>query len=148
MNTIKSNPIFAARQLTSLLDDVFNKPIGQAGYNSEWAATMPSVNITENDEAFLLELAAPGLTKEDFKITLNNDQLEITVSKEHKSEEKEEGKWYRKEFNYSSFKRSFNINDSINTENIIAEYLNGILKLTLPKKEEAKPKAPKTISID
>lgn len=148
MNTIKSNPIFASRQLTSLLDDVFNTSLGQASYNSEWTATMPSVNITENDDAFLLELAAPGLTKEDFKITLNNDQLEITVSKEHKSEEKEEGKWYRKEFNYSSFKRSFNINDTINTENINAEYLNGILKLTLPKKEEAKPKAPKTIAIN
>jgi HSP20 family protein len=147
MKIMKSNPIFAARQLSSIFDDAFNTNFGQVGFNSNWAATLPSVNITENDDAFLLELAAPGLTKEDFNITLNSDQLEISVSKEHKSEEKEEGKWYRKEFNYTSFKRSFHVNDTIDTDCINAEYVNGILTLTLPKKEDAKPKAPKTITI-
>ncbi len=144
---MKSNPVFASRQLSSLLDDVFNSNFGNVSFNSHWPATVPSVNITENDDAFLLELAAPGLTKDDFNITLNNDQLEISVSQENKAEQKEEGQWYRKEFNFTSFKRSFHVNNTIDTESIIAEYLNGILTLTLPKKEEAKPKAPKTIAI-
>jgi HSP20 family protein len=107
----------------------------------------PSVNVSEDNDNVILEVAAPGLDKKDFNVAVEKDQLIISASKEAQTEDKEEGKWTRKEFNYQSFKRSFHLSDKIETEKIEAEYHNGILKLVLPKKEEAKPKAPATIEI-
>ncbi|MDJ1506442.1 Hsp20/alpha crystallin family protein [Xanthocytophaga agilis] len=98
---------------------------------------LPSVNITENDRSFEVEMAAPGLHKNDFKINLDNDLL--TISAEHKEESKEEKKNYtRQEFSYQAFERSFMLPKSVNAESIQADYTNGILHLVIPKKEEAK----------
>lgn len=147
MKVSKSNPFMTASPLAHLFDEVLHRGFNNGSIKNEWSSTMPSVNITENENAFLLDVAAPGLEKEDFKITLDNGQLEISVSKEKSTENSEEGKWFRKEFNYTSFKRSFQLQEAIDSENIKAEYVNGILHLTLPKKEEAKAKSPRTISI-
>ncbi|MBE7177670.1 MAG: Hsp20/alpha crystallin family protein [Mucilaginibacter polytrichastri] len=98
---------------------------------------VPAVNIAESENGYHVELAAPGLSKEDFKISLDKNVL--TVSAQKKAEEKNEQKKYSKwEYSYSSFSRSFNLPDSADANSIDAEYVNGILKLDIAKKEEAK----------
>ena len=98
---------------------------------------VPAVNITENKDEFMVSLAIPGMKKEDFNIDIEGNMLTISSEKEESKEEKEE-KYTRKEFNYSSFSRSFSLPDEVNMEKIDARYVDGVLKLSLPKKEEAK----------
>jgi len=106
----------------------------------------PAANIIENNDSFQLEIAAPGLVKNDFKINLENNIL--TISVEIEDEKREEGKNYsRKEFYYGSFSRSFTLPKTIDLEKIKADYDNGILKIALPKKEEAKVELKKEIKI-
>ena len=99
--------------------------------------TQPSVNVKENDESFLLELAAPGLNKEDFDINVEHDQLILTGQRTKSNEESGEN-FHRREFNFASFKRSFHLDNTIDTEGISANYVDGILTVVLPKKEEAR----------
>jgi len=106
----------------------------------------PAANIIENGDSFNLEIAAPGMVKDDFKINLENNIL--TISSEVEDQKREEGKNYsRKEFYYGSFSRSFTLPKTIDLENIKADYESGILKITLPKKEEAKVEIKKQIKI-
>ncbi|MCZ2100942.1 MAG: Hsp20/alpha crystallin family protein [Chitinophagales bacterium] len=146
MNIVRVNPFFQGKSLSNILDDVFNRSISDMVGN-DISTTIPSVNITEDNDKLTLEVAAPGMDKKDFNISIDKDQLIISAEKENQTEEKEEGQWTRKEFNYASFKRSFHLGDGINIDKIDANYENGILKLVLPKKEEAKEKAPKMIEI-
>jgi HSP20 family protein len=146
MNITKVNPFFQGKSITNIIDDVFNRSISDFVGN-DFAVSNPSVNISELDDRFVLELAAPGLEKKDFSIAIDKGQLTISASKEAKTEENEAGKWTRKEFNFNAFKRSFHITDAVDAEKIVAEYQNGILTVALPKKEEAKAKEPKTIEI-
>lgn len=107
---------------------------------------IPSANITENPKDFVIELAAPGLEKKDFKVEADNNML--TISAEKKTEEKKETKNYsRKEFSYNSFSRSFNLPDNALPDKITAEYQNGVLKLTLPKKEVTVASSKKEIKV-
>ena len=114
---------------------------------SKTNTTLPAVNIKEDEDGFEVEMSAPGLDKKDFKIELNNNVL--TISSEKKVEdETREGQWFtRREFSYQSFCRSFNLPDTVEGEKIAAKYENGILRLSIPKKEEAKPKPAKQIEI-
>ena len=146
MNIVRVNPFFQGKSLSNIFDDVFNRSISDV-MGSDFSVTVPSVNITEEKDNIKLELAAPGMDKNDFNISIDKDQLIISAEKEKQSEEKEENKWTRKEFNFSSFKRSFHLGEDINIEKIDASYENGILKLVLPKKEEAKETLPKSIEI-
>jgi len=108
--------------------------------------TDPAANIIESVDSFQLEIAAPGLVKDDFKINLENNIL--TISAEIEDEKREEGKNYsRKEFYYGSFSRSFTLPKTIDLDKIKADYDNGILKVALPKKEEAKVELKKEIKI-
>jgi HSP20 family protein len=108
--------------------------------------TDPLANIIEHPESFDLELAAPGMKKDDFKIHLENSVL--TISSEVSDEKQEENKNYtRKEFHYGSFSRSFTLPKTINTEKIAADYESGVLRVHLPKKEEAKLEIRKEIRI-
>lgn len=113
-------------------------------FNESWQ--VPAVNIKESDTAFELEVAAPGLEKKDFKIELDNNLLRISAER---NEEKNETKadYTRREFSYSSFVRSFELPMYVNAEGIDAQYKEGILKLVLPKKEEATAKKRKEIPI-
>lgn len=105
----------------------------------------PQVNIKETNDAYHLELSAPGRNKEDFKINLDKNLL--TISSEKKSEEiREDEKQIRKEFNVQSFKRTFTVDEKIEADKIEAKYENGLLTLKLPKKEELKLAA-KEISV-
>lgn len=146
MNIVRVNPFFQGKSISNIFDDVFNRSISDV-MGSDFSVTVPSVNITEEKDNIKLELAAPGMDKNDFNISIDKDQLIISAEKEKQSEEKEENKWTRKEFNFSSFKRSFHLGEDINIEKIDASYENGILKLVLPKKEEAKETLPKSIEI-
>lgn len=102
----------------------------------------PRVNISENKDGFTLELAAPGLKKEDFLIKVENQTLIISSNAPHN-----DTTYLRKEFGYQQFERKFTIGSTINTDEIEATYADGILKLTLLKKEEAKPKPVKNIEV-
>ncbi len=111
-------------------------------------STLPAVNVKENSNEFLIEVASPGLKKEDFKVNYDNGRL--TISSEHKNQvdEKEGEKVTRREFSYQSFQRSFTIAENVvDTEKIAANYESGILYITLPKREEVKPKPVKEIQI-
>lgn len=133
----------------TFFDDFFTKELFGLERDFTHPKSHPAVNVIENTEAFRIEVAAPGLTKEDFKIELDNDILSISFEKKETEEVKDENeKFTRKEFSYSSFKRSFTIPETtVDGENIKADYENGILKLNLPKREEAKVKAKRTIEV-
>ena len=111
---------------------------------------LPAVNIKEDDTSFNLELAVPGRKKEDFKIEIDNDLLTIsTESKKESSSENEVNavKYTRKEFSYTSFKRSFTLPDTVNADKIDAVYADGILSFKLPKKEDSLPKPKRLIEL-
>ena len=136
--------------IPSLFNDVFGKDLMDwNNWNSaEENTTLPAVNINENDNEFNIEMAAPGLKKENFKINYDNGRLMISSEKKNQKEEKTEAKITRREFSYQSFKRSFIIpEDEVKTDKISAKYENGILKICLPKREEAKPQPAKEIEI-
>ncbi len=145
MNVIKVNPFAPSRTFGHLMDEIFNKSIADM-VGSDYAITNPSVNIIERENAFLLELAVPGLEKSDFNINVEKGQLIISAEKESKKIEENE-KWTRKEFNYGKFSRSFTLGDQVNPEAITAEYQNGILTVSVAKKEEEKEKSPLKIEI-
>ncbi|MBK8847258.1 MAG: Hsp20/alpha crystallin family protein [Bacteroidetes bacterium] len=108
--------------------------------------TVPAVNISETDNGFRIELAAPGLKKEDFKINVDNNVLSISAEVKRESEQK--GTSYsRKEFVYNSFKRSFNLPEQVTQNDITASYENGLLTISLPKVEAAKPKPATEIKV-
>ncbi len=136
-------------RLPSLFDHFFdNELMNWSNRNySTTNTTLPSVNIKEDEEAFHVEMAAPGLEKKDFKVELNNNVLTISSEKEEEHEEKEGEQFTRREFSYQSFNRSFTLPETVESDKIKAKYENGILKVDIPKKEEAKPKPPKKISI-
>lgn len=128
----------ATGRMPFVFDDFFNP------WN-EWfdggllprSINMPAVNITENKDDYLVSMAVPGMKKEDFKIDVNGNMLTISSEKEESSEEKGK-KFTRKEFNYSSFSRSFTLPEEINKEKIEARYKDGVLTIALPRREEAK----------
>lgn len=125
-----------------LFDDFFSKPWNDwfNGGLSSRMMNVPAVNISERKDDFLVTMAAPGLKKEDFKIDLEGTILTISSEKEKESKEEDE-KFSRKEYSYSSFERSFTLPDEVNKDKIDAHYQDGVLKLVLPKKEEAKQMA-------
>ena len=108
--------------------------------------TAPAVNVKETDQEFVIELAAPGLSKEDFNIDVKNGVLSISSENETSSEQKEEN-YTRKEFSYSSFSRSFSLPENINMEDINALYKEGVLSVTLAKKEPREESPSRTISV-
>ncbi len=109
--------------------------------------TLPSVNIKESDDDFEVEVAAPGFTKSDFRIELNHDLLTVSSEKEVENETKEGQQFTQREFSYQSFSRSFTLPNTADSEKIEAKYENGILRILIPKKEEATPNPGRQISI-
>ncbi|GAB3795586.1 Hsp20/alpha crystallin family protein [Spirosoma humi] len=110
---------------------------------------IPAVNVVEHQNGFRIEVAAPGLKKKDFKLNLNHNNLTISASQETQQEEGEKGseKYIRREFSYSSFQRTFTLPTSIDAERIQASYSDGLLKIEVPKREEARVKPPRQIDI-
>jgi HSP20 family protein len=108
---------------------------------------VPAVNIKEDEQSFQVNMAAPGMKKEDFQVTLEDNMLTISSEKKEEKEQKEE-KFTRKEFNYSSFSRSFTLPQDVQPDKIDARYENGMLQLVIPKKESVKKAVPKHISVN
>jgi len=131
----------------SFIDELFTNELGNVK-NTDFnkGITAPKVNIKESADAFTLEMAVPGFKKSDFVIDLENETL--LVSAEIKTEQEDSKDNYtRKEFGYASFKRTFMLPDTVEGDKIEATYVDGILSLSIPKKEEAKPKPARTVTI-
>ena len=128
------------RTVGGFMEDIFHS--GWNRINEEVSAFTAPVNIQETDNSYELHVVAAGLKKEDFKLTIDKNIL--TIAYDHKEETKEEGsqeKWLRSEYKTRSFKRSFNMNEKVDTGKIAAKYNDGILQITLPKKETTEPTA-------
>lgn len=125
--------------LPSVFDDFFKPWNEWFGNGGRWTKELnvPAVNIEETENEFTVSVAAPGLKKNDFNIDVDGNMLTISSEKEETKEEKD-ARYTRKEYNYSSFSRSFTLPDDVNKEKIEARYEEGVLKLALPKKEESK----------
>lgn len=114
---------------------------------SDTNTTLPAVNIKENENEFTVDVAAPGMNKEDFQVNLENDILTISSEKKENKEDTNDN-YTRKEYSYMSFKRSFTLPKGIvDSEKIKATYKNGELKINIPKLEAAKPKPAKLITV-
>ncbi|MEZ4873876.1 MAG: Hsp20/alpha crystallin family protein [Flavobacteriaceae bacterium] len=132
---------------SSWIDEMFGNDLPSVFRpNFNTGLSLPKVNISETNESFTVALAAPGLKKEDFNIEIDHQLLSISSEMQHKVDEDAEN-YTRREFGYASFKRSFTLPESVNTEKVKATYEDGILTLLLPKKDEAKAKPPRTIKI-
>lgn len=138
-----------SNQIPTLFDHFFANDLFDWSnrHFSTTETTLPSVNIKESDDEFEVELAAPGFVKTDFNIQLSHDTLTISSEKKVKNETDEGQQFARKEFSYQSFSRSFTLPNSADNDKIKAKYDNGILKISIPKKEESKPMPPKQIAI-
>lgn len=139
----KNNGQLSNSMLDKMFNPIFNDFFAPHAYDS--SAVIPAVNILESKEKFQIELAAPGLSKEDFNIKLEKDVLSISTSKKEEVLQ-EDSKFTRKEFGFHSFKRSFNLPEIADQENIGAEYKDGILYVSIMKKQESLP-AVKEIKI-
>ena len=136
--------------MPSLFNDTFTNDFFNWGLGnySNTNTSLPAVNIRESADAFEVEMAAPGMTKDDFKIELDNNMLTISSEKKMRNEEKDGDRYTRREFSYQSFQRSFQLpKDVVDADKIQARYDNGLLHLVIPKKEEVKKRAPRTIQI-
>lgn len=128
-----------------MINDFFNAELAHKK-RPAFATTLPAVNVKENEDEFGLELAAPGLKKEDFEIKIDQGVLSISTQKKEEQAAKKEG-YTRKEFSYQSFVRRFTLPEDADEQAISASYEQGVLYITLPKKEEAKPQAARLISV-
>jgi HSP20 family protein len=147
MSIVKRNEFFPG---LSLFDDFFTKDLLNWGLsnNSSTNTTIPLVNIKETNDNFEVEMAAPGMNKEDFKVELDGNVLTIISENKDENEVKEGDRYTRREFSYQSFQRSFQLpKEVVDADKIEAKYENGVLRLLVPKKEEAKPRPPKMIQI-
>lgn len=130
----------------SFLDDFFYNSYVPNHYDNSGYYNIPAVNIVEEKDNFKIEVAAPGLNKKDFHIELNNFVLTVSSIKEEGKEENND-RFTNREFNYSSFKRSFTLPRTVKTDKIDASHKDGILAITIPKKEEAIEKPLREIAI-
>lgn len=130
-------------------DDFFGKELDEWVSGNNARTSLPAVNVKETENGFDVEVAAPGLKKEDFKVEIENDLLIISSEKKEKHEEKDkDGKYTQREFSYQSFKRSFRLpKNAIDADKVQARYEHGVLHLSLPKREEVKPKPARQIEI-
>jgi HSP20 family protein len=129
-----------------LADDWFNSSL--ANWRSE-GNTLPSVNVKETNDEFIVEVAAPGMKRQDFKIELDNHVLTVSSEREDNQQEQDKaGNYTRREFSYQSFQRSFALpKDHVEGEKIAARYADGILYINVPKSDRAKVKPARQIQI-
>ncbi|MGF7138044.1 Hsp20/alpha crystallin family protein [Roseimarinus sediminis] len=143
----RSNNYFPS--FPTFFDRFFNDELMDWGSRnfSSTNTSIPAVNVKEDDTKYAIEVAAPGMKKEDFNVKLENDVLTISSEQKNETEDKQEG-YSRKEFSYQAFQRSFTLPEGhVDSDNISARYSDGILYIELPKREEVKPRPPKMIDI-
>ena len=137
--------------IPSLFDDFFTRDWLDSS-RANWrvsGASLPAVNVMETNDDFRIEVAAPGMKRNDFKVELDNNVLTISSQREDRNEEKDEnGNYARREFSYQSFQRSFSLPENkVLGDKISARYVDGILLVTVPKSEEAKVKPARQIAV-
>ncbi|MBT2560887.1 Hsp20/alpha crystallin family protein [Pedobacter sp. ISL-68] len=137
MTLVKFNPEKKNSTLLPGFNDIFESVLGDTFFSDRRINSLPAVNILESNEEYHIELAAPGLKKEDFKVSVERDMLTIST-RQHSENNTSEKTYNRREFSYSAFTRAFTLPESADVDRIQASYTDGVLKLTLPKKEEAK----------
>ena len=142
----RSNSLFPS--VPSFFDDFVTRDVFDwSNANNANGSSLPAVNIKEDDDNFEVEVAVPGLKRDDFNIELENDVLKISSENKSKSET-DDNNYMRREFRYSSFKRTFSLPENkIDGDKVEAKYTDGVLHVTLPKREEAKPKPVRAIKI-
>ena len=146
MTFIKTNRGTSVNPFFNLVNDLVTNSVGELEKNM--ARTRPLVNVTEGKEDFRLEIAAPGLNKSDFEINVEKELLTVSTNVEKETTENtEDSKYIRKEFDYTNFKRTFQLPKTIDISKIEAHFNNGILTLVLAKKEEAKELPPRVIKV-
>ncbi len=149
MSIIKKNDnLFPA--IPSFFNDVLSRDLWNWGLNnnSSTNTTIPAVNIRENKDSFIVEMVAPGMKKDDFKVELDDNMLTISSEKNMQDEIKDGENYTRQEFSYQSFQRTFQLpKNVVDADKINAKYENGLLQLTIPKREEAKQKPRRMINI-
>jgi HSP20 family protein len=131
--------------LPGIFDDFFrawNERLGASG-SGLWGRTMtvPAVNVSENQNEYIVSVAAPGLKKNDFNIDVEGNMLTISCEKEEETTEEEDARHTRREYNYTSFTRSFSLPEEVIKDKIEATYVDGVLKIMLPKTEQSKKAA-------
>lgn len=137
MTLVKFNPEKKSNSLVTNFNNVFDSIFTDSFFSDRMLSRVPAVNISESQDQFHIELAAPGLKKEDFKLNLDRNLL--TISVEQETERKDQEKNYNKrEYCYNSFVRSFSLPESADQNQIQASYTDGVLKVDIAKKEEAK----------
>lgn len=151
MGTLMRNNRSLFPTIPSFLDNMLTRDWfnGSPANNGGDGGTMPAVNVRETNDAFELEVAAPGMSKQDFNVELDNNMLVISAQKRHDHEEQDkEGNYTRREFSYQSFTRTFSLPERmVEGDKISAKYHDGILHISIPKTEEAKVKPAKQIEI-
>lgn len=143
MTLVKYSPSRKQFGFPNVFDEFFGRDISKA-FGQDWTNNIPSVNITENDEQFNIDVAAPGYEKSQLNISVEDQVLTISAEQEEKKTA-ENDKVNRREFNFGSFKRTFKLPKEVNEKKIDASYINGILHVTLPK--SVKEKAVRSIKI-
>lgn len=149
MSIVKRNG-WPFSDMPGLFNDFLSRDLWNWGMenNSTTNTTIPAINVKETNDHYEVELAAPGMEKKDFKIELNSNLLTISSERQNKWEEKEDERYTRREFSYQSFQRTFQLpKDVVDEDKIEAKYENGLLHLTIPKKEHAKQRPPRMIEI-
>lgn len=134
------------RTYPGFMDEFFGRDLYPAHYQRNGFKSLPAVNITEDDNAYTIEVAAPGLNKKDFKIDLEKNILTIASVGEEKQDENNE-RYTRREFRYSNFSRSFTLPETVESDKISAVHKDGILYVDIPKMEEAKEKPARQIAV-
>ncbi len=149
MTVVSVKPVNRKRNVINdfdrIFDEFFNSSFPATHRNGNKVNVRPAVNVIENGSSFRIEVAAPGLEKEDFRVGIDKNVLSIEVNKKFIEAEGETYK--RREFGYFEFKRSFQLPETVDSEGVGASYQNGILLINLPKKEEAKERPVRTIQI-
>lgn len=142
----RTNNLFP--EFPAFFDDFFNRDMFDSRLASFAKGTVPAVNVKEDDKGFHIEMAAPGLKKDDFKIELDKDVLKIEAEFTEEQNDNDNGQYSRREFRYGSFSRSFRLpENTVDSDKINASYQDGILAIQVPKKEEAQPKPARLINI-
>ena len=128
-------------------DDFFNDRFFNQLNPATGNSSTPAVNVSEDEKGYTIEVAAPGLSRKDFSLEVDDDILTISTEQKESKEEKKQN-YLRREFNYHTFKRSFRLPETVDQEQIRATHESGILTLSLPKKEEAVQNAPRQIAVE
>ncbi len=147
MNYIKFNPFLPLQEgVNELADSIFNSRIGDF-LGSDFVNGSPKSNVLTNEAEYVIEVAAPGLTKDSFSIDIEKEKLVVSARENAADEEKEERKYARREFGFQNFKRAYNLPPDVVLDKIAADYNNGILKIVLPKDTEYDSKRTRIVEV-